>query len=149
MASKVGGHPLSPLWLWCTLALVCPVGTLPVPHLSDRAACVLLKSKKNVIVADTPSAVFHYSETNSDETASSRKTEAIFRAAKKDLLTLMKLDVSGHPPALSLAWVSMETCAVSGGTAGCRWVMTPAHCPSKYLLLWGSVLQVGASTPPA
>ncbi|XP_047555663.1 patatin-like phospholipase domain-containing protein 7 isoform X2 [Lutra lutra] len=50
------------------------------------------KSKRNVTVADAPSAVFHYSETNSDETACSRKTDAIFRAAKKDLLTLMKLD---------------------------------------------------------
>eukprot|EP00071_Canis_lupus_P008199 XP_005625094.2 patatin-like phospholipase domain-containing protein 7 isoform X4 [Canis lupus familiaris] len=50
------------------------------------------KSKKNVMVADAPSAVFHYSEANSEETVSSRKTDAIFRAAKKDLLTLMKLD---------------------------------------------------------
>ncbi|XP_044938746.1 patatin-like phospholipase domain-containing protein 7 isoform X1 [Mustela putorius furo] len=50
------------------------------------------KSKRNVTVADAPSAVFHYSETNSDETVCSRKTDAIFRAAKKDLLTLMKLD---------------------------------------------------------
>jgi len=45
-----------------------------------------------VIVADAPSAVFQYSETNSDEAVSSRKTDAILRAAKKDLLTLMKLD---------------------------------------------------------
>ncbi|VFV34598.1 low quality protein: patatin-like [Lynx pardinus] len=58
-------------------------------HLGSSVAS---KSKKNVIVADTPSAVFHYSETNLDETVSSRKTDAIFRAAKKDLLTLMKLD---------------------------------------------------------
>ncbi|VCX40510.1 unnamed protein product [Gulo gulo] len=50
------------------------------------------KSKRNVTVADAPSAVFRYSETNSDETVCSRKTDAIFRAAKKDLLTLMKLD---------------------------------------------------------
>ncbi|XP_022356671.1 patatin-like phospholipase domain-containing protein 7 [Enhydra lutris kenyoni] len=50
------------------------------------------KSKRNVTVADAPSAVFHYSEANSNETACSRKTDAIFRAAKKDLLTLMKLD---------------------------------------------------------
>ncbi|CAK7291485.1 Patatin-like phospholipase domain-containing protein 7 [Vulpes lagopus] len=49
-------------------------------------------ASKNVMVADAPSAVFHYSEANSEETVSSRKTDAIFRAAKKDLLTLMKLD---------------------------------------------------------
>ncbi|XP_058380613.1 patatin-like phospholipase domain-containing protein 7 isoform X3 [Diceros bicornis minor] len=50
------------------------------------------KSKKNVVVAETPSAVFHYEESTSDETVPNRKTDAIFRAAKKDLLTLMKLD---------------------------------------------------------
>uniref|UniRef100_A0ABI8AN66 Patatin like phospholipase domain containing 7 n=1 Tax=Felis catus TaxID=9685 RepID=A0ABI8AN66_FELCA len=62
-------------------------------HAEERlGSSVASKSKKNVIVADTPSVVFHYSETNLDETVSSRKTDAIFRAAKKDLLTLMKLD---------------------------------------------------------
>ncbi|XP_045324842.1 patatin-like phospholipase domain-containing protein 7 isoform X6 [Leopardus geoffroyi] len=62
-------------------------------HAEERlGSSVASKSKKNVIVADTPSAVFHYSKTNLDETVSSRKTDAIFRAAKKDLLTLMKLD---------------------------------------------------------
>ncbi|XP_046949677.1 patatin-like phospholipase domain-containing protein 7 isoform X1 [Lynx rufus] len=64
-------------------------------HAEERlGSSVASKSKKNVIVADTPSAVFHYSETNLDETVSSRNTDAIFRAAKKDLLTLMKLDDS-------------------------------------------------------
>ncbi|XP_073908808.1 patatin-like phospholipase domain-containing protein 7 isoform X4 [Castor canadensis] len=53
---------------------------------------VASKSKKNVIVAEAPSAVFHYSESPCDETGASRKTDSIFRAAKKDLLTLMKLD---------------------------------------------------------
>ncbi|XP_016067253.1 PREDICTED: patatin-like phospholipase domain-containing protein 7 [Miniopterus natalensis] len=50
------------------------------------------KSKKSVIVAETPSAVFHYADCKSEETVTSTKTDAIFRAAKKDLLTLMKLD---------------------------------------------------------
>uniref|UniRef100_A0A8C4PQ82 lysophospholipase n=1 Tax=Equus asinus asinus TaxID=83772 RepID=A0A8C4PQ82_EQUAS len=66
----------------------------------DRARVVLQAeerpasavSKKSVVVAETPSAVFHYEDSTSDETAASRKTDAIFRAAKKDLLTLMKLD---------------------------------------------------------
>uniref|UniRef100_A0A8C8YUI9 lysophospholipase n=1 Tax=Prolemur simus TaxID=1328070 RepID=A0A8C8YUI9_PROSS len=49
-------------------------------------------SKKSAIVAEVPSGAFHYSETQADETVASRKTDAIFRAAKKDLLTLMKLD---------------------------------------------------------
>uniref|UniRef100_A0A8C2V0M9 lysophospholipase n=1 Tax=Chinchilla lanigera TaxID=34839 RepID=A0A8C2V0M9_CHILA len=50
------------------------------------------KSRKNVVVAETPSAVFHYSESPWDETSSSGQMDSIFRAAKKDLLTLMKLD---------------------------------------------------------
>uniref|UniRef100_A0A8C7AZE4 lysophospholipase n=1 Tax=Neovison vison TaxID=452646 RepID=A0A8C7AZE4_NEOVI len=50
------------------------------------------KSKRNGTVADAPSAVSHYSESNPGETACSGKTDAIFRAAKKDLLTLMTLD---------------------------------------------------------
>uniref|UniRef100_A0A8C4M6R0 lysophospholipase n=1 Tax=Equus asinus asinus TaxID=83772 RepID=A0A8C4M6R0_EQUAS len=59
-----------------------------------RMACdrARVASKKSVVVAETPSAVFHYEDSTSDETAASRKTDAIFRAAKKDLLTLMKLD---------------------------------------------------------
>lgn len=54
---------------------------------------VLFKYKKSV-VAETPSAIFHYSETYRDEAGAGGKTDAIFRAATKDLLTLMKLDVS-------------------------------------------------------
>lgn len=58
-----------------------------------------LKSKKSVMVAETPSAVFHYSDCSSDETLTSGKTDAIFTAAKKDLLTLMKLEVGVRAPA--------------------------------------------------
>ncbi|EPY72825.1 hypothetical protein CB1_081410001, partial [Camelus ferus] len=61
---------------------------------ADGSAGTLLKSKKSVIVTETPSAVFCYSESSSDETAANGRTDAILRAAKKDLLTLMKLDVS-------------------------------------------------------
>ncbi|XP_032979039.1 patatin-like phospholipase domain-containing protein 7 isoform X2 [Rhinolophus ferrumequinum] len=50
------------------------------------------KSKKSVVVAETPSAVFHYLESDLDDTVTSRKTDTIFRAAKRDLLTLMRLD---------------------------------------------------------
>ncbi|KAM4877666.1 patatin-like phospholipase domain-containing protein 7 [Thomomys bottae] len=50
------------------------------------------KSKRSVIVSDTPSAVFHYSDQAWEEPGASRRTESIFRAARKDLLTLMKLD---------------------------------------------------------
>ncbi|KAM6170165.1 patatin-like phospholipase domain-containing protein 7 [Rhynchocyon petersi] len=50
------------------------------------------KPKKSVILSEAPSVVSHYSESPSDEAVASRKTDAIFRAAKKDLLTLMKLD---------------------------------------------------------
>ncbi|XP_008829408.1 patatin-like phospholipase domain-containing protein 7 isoform X5 [Nannospalax galili] len=64
-----------------------------MPHSDEHLGNFLAsKSKKNVIVAETPSAIFHYSESPWDETGVSEKTDAIFRAAKKDLLTLMKLD---------------------------------------------------------
>nr|XP_054377281.1 patatin-like phospholipase domain-containing protein 7 [Pongo abelii] len=52
------------------------------------------KSRKSVMVAEMPSTVSHHSESHIDETLASRKSDAIFRAAKKDLLTLMKLEDS-------------------------------------------------------
>lgn len=65
------------------------------PHyISPDGLYFCSKSKKNVIVAETPSAIFHYSENSWDDTGASGKTDAIFKAAIKDLLTLMKLDVS-------------------------------------------------------
>uniref|UniRef100_A0A8D0STJ5 lysophospholipase n=1 Tax=Sus scrofa TaxID=9823 RepID=A0A8D0STJ5_PIG len=50
------------------------------------------KSKKSVVLAETPPAVFHLPDSDSEDTIPSRKTDAILSAAKKDLLTLMKLD---------------------------------------------------------
>ncbi|XP_047625050.1 patatin-like phospholipase domain-containing protein 7 isoform X3 [Phacochoerus africanus] len=50
------------------------------------------KSKKSVVLAETPPAVFHLPESDSEDTIPSRKTDAILGAAKKDLLTLMRLD---------------------------------------------------------
>nr|XP_036863381.1 patatin-like phospholipase domain-containing protein 7 isoform X5 [Manis javanica] len=47
---------------------------------------VASKSKRSATVAETPSAIFHYLGSSSDD------ADAIFRAAKQDLLTLMKLD---------------------------------------------------------
>ncbi|XP_074066654.1 patatin-like phospholipase domain-containing protein 7 isoform X1 [Macrotis lagotis] len=60
--------------------------------LSDETPVTSSKAKKSVTVADVPSAVIHYSEDNTEETGTSRKTDAILKAAKKDLVTLMKLD---------------------------------------------------------
>ncbi|XP_054440072.1 patatin-like phospholipase domain-containing protein 7 isoform X2 [Pteronotus mesoamericanus] len=64
------------------------------PRAEERpgSAAVTSKPRKSVVVAETPSAIFHYSDRGSDEAVASSQTEAIFRAAKKDLLTLMKLD---------------------------------------------------------
>ncbi|XP_047380278.1 patatin-like phospholipase domain-containing protein 7 isoform X1 [Sciurus carolinensis] len=50
------------------------------------------KSKRNMMGAEAPASVLHYSECRWDPPGSSGKTDAIFRAAKEDLLTLMKLD---------------------------------------------------------
>ncbi|EAW88397.1 chromosome 9 open reading frame 111, isoform CRA_b, partial [Homo sapiens] len=55
---------------------------------------VASKSRKSVMVAEIPSTVSQHSESHTDETLASRKSDAIFRAAKKDLLTLMKLEDS-------------------------------------------------------
>ncbi|EHB08210.1 Patatin-like phospholipase domain-containing protein 7 [Heterocephalus glaber] len=50
------------------------------------------KTKKSVVVAETPSAIFHDSESPWGHTGSSGQTDAIFGAAEEDLLTLRKLD---------------------------------------------------------
>uniref|UniRef100_G1RCR4 lysophospholipase n=1 Tax=Nomascus leucogenys TaxID=61853 RepID=G1RCR4_NOMLE len=55
---------------------------------------VASKSRKSVTVAEVPSTVSHHSESHTDETLAGGKSDAIFRAAKKDLLTLMKLEDS-------------------------------------------------------
>ncbi|XP_028910135.1 patatin-like phospholipase domain-containing protein 7 [Ornithorhynchus anatinus] len=52
----------------------------------------LSKPRKSVTVSEVPSAVFCYSEDNPEEAMVSRKVDIIFKAAKEDLLTLMKLD---------------------------------------------------------
>lgn len=67
------------------------------PRAPSHAARVPLKAKKSVAVAETPSVVSHHPESDAAEAVASRKTDAILRAAKKDLLTLMKLDVSAQP----------------------------------------------------
>lgn len=64
-------------------------------HLSSKEhpdSPAFSKSRKNVTVTERPSAVFHYTESDPDEPVASRKTDAILRAAKKNLLTLMELD---------------------------------------------------------
>ncbi|XP_053523792.1 patatin-like phospholipase domain-containing protein 7 isoform X1 [Artibeus jamaicensis] len=85
-------------------APVAPPGATPDPRMAYDCARAPLhaeerpgntaasKPRKSVVVTETPSAVFHYSDGSPDETVASSKTDAIFRAAKKDLLTLMKLD---------------------------------------------------------
>ncbi|XP_006900732.1 PREDICTED: patatin-like phospholipase domain-containing protein 7 [Elephantulus edwardii] len=62
-------------------------------HTDEHARSSLAgKSKKSVVLSEAPSTVFHYSESPSDQALAGQKTDAILRAAKKDLLTLMKLD---------------------------------------------------------
>ncbi|XP_036162775.1 patatin-like phospholipase domain-containing protein 7 isoform X4 [Myotis myotis] len=73
------------------LRMACDRARVPL-RAEERPGSAASKSKKSVLVAETPSAVFHYSDCDLDETVASTKTDAIFRAAKKDLLTLMKLD---------------------------------------------------------
>uniref|UniRef100_A0A674JFC7 Patatin like phospholipase domain containing 7 n=1 Tax=Terrapene triunguis TaxID=2587831 RepID=A0A674JFC7_9SAUR len=58
--------------------------------------------KKTVTVTETPSAVFHYIEGDlaAPDSCAGKQVDAIFEAAKKDLLTLMKLDVTIDGPIL-------------------------------------------------
>ncbi|KAF7237218.1 Patatin-like phospholipase domain-containing protein 7, partial [Varanus komodoensis] len=61
--------------------------------LPSAAACKSIL-KKTVTVTETPLAVFHYTQNNlsTQESSTNKQVDAILEAAKKDLLTLMKLD---------------------------------------------------------
>ncbi|KAM5298590.1 LOW QUALITY PROTEIN: patatin-like phospholipase domain-containing protein 7 [Ctenodactylus gundi] len=62
-------------------------------HLDEHPRSpVASKTKKSVVVVEPPSVVCHYSERPWDEPGTGEQSDAIFNAAKKDLLTLMKLD---------------------------------------------------------
>ena len=112
MASKVRQLPTPPLrWSSLLARLGSGPGLAGYPHPSDHAACVLLQSKKNVVVAETPSAVLPNLDGTLDESVASKKTDSILRAATQDLLTLMKLDV--RDPAASSGWGGI------GGASAC------------------------------
>ncbi|XP_068839523.1 patatin-like phospholipase domain-containing protein 7 isoform X2 [Capricornis sumatraensis] len=74
------------------LRMVCDRARVPPPTEERPGGAVASKSKKNVVVAETPSAVFPNSDGTLDESVASKKTDSILRAATQDLLTLMKLD---------------------------------------------------------
>lgn len=105
----------------------------------SHAAHVPLKSKKSVTVAETPSAVSRQPESDAAETVASTKTDAILRAAKKDLLSLMKLDVSAQPAGPAVA----DGAAAPSQAAGIQLPRTglstelpdarPLHGPSPHL----------------
>lgn len=59
-------------------------------------------------VTETPSAVFHYSAVQ--DSCNSKHTDAIVEAAKKDLSTLMKLDVSKLQRELALLLLFISFC---------------------------------------
>lgn len=63
-----------------------------LPHSEEQLGSSLASKSKKSVVAETSSAIFHYSEKPRDEPGASGRTDAIFRAATKDLLTLMELD---------------------------------------------------------
>ncbi|KAM5330712.1 patatin-like phospholipase domain-containing protein 7 isoform 3-T3 [Glossophaga mutica] len=84
--------PAAPPGAASDLRTACDGARGPLHAEEHPGSAAASKPKKSVVVAETPSAVFHYSDGNSEETVASSKTDAIFRAAKKDLLTLMKLD---------------------------------------------------------
>nr|XP_005994513.1 PREDICTED: patatin-like phospholipase domain-containing protein 7 isoform X2 [Latimeria chalumnae] len=73
-------------------------------------------SKKSVTMQETPSAIYHYFERENkpEEIPTSRQIQAIFEAAKKDLLTLIPLD----DPALLNGRVTLQQ--VKAGTVVAR-----------------------------
>uniref|UniRef100_A0A8D2LQG2 lysophospholipase n=1 Tax=Varanus komodoensis TaxID=61221 RepID=A0A8D2LQG2_VARKO len=98
------GHPLEQASL-CPLFAGSPAGAKPDLGMAcerARGASVSSSSeglpssilKKTVTVTETPLAVFHYTQNNlsTQESSTNKQVDAILEAAKKDLLTLMKLD---------------------------------------------------------
>ncbi|XDB55828.1 hypothetical protein AB1E18_009289 [Capra hircus] len=74
------------------LRMVCDRARVLPPTEERPGGAVASKSKKNVVVAETPSAVLPNLDGTLDESVASKKTDSILRAATQDLLTLMKLD---------------------------------------------------------
>ncbi|XP_037351260.1 patatin-like phospholipase domain-containing protein 7 [Talpa occidentalis] len=71
----------------------CDGARAPPPAEERPASGAASKAKRNVVVAETPAAVFRYSERSPGPAAgSSGSADAMLRAAKEDLLTLMQLD---------------------------------------------------------
>uniref|UniRef100_A0A670ZE79 lysophospholipase n=1 Tax=Pseudonaja textilis TaxID=8673 RepID=A0A670ZE79_PSETE len=69
--------------------------TLERPHLPGGSLGFCLPtSKKTVTVTEMPSAIFHYTQDDApvQEFGATKQVNTILEAAKKDLLTLMKLD---------------------------------------------------------
>ncbi|XP_058158775.1 patatin-like phospholipase domain-containing protein 7 isoform X3 [Dasypus novemcinctus] len=76
------------------LEMACDRARVFLPSDEHTGSSVISKSKRSVTVTERPSAVFHYSESTSDEVIASRETDTVFRAATKALLALMKLENS-------------------------------------------------------
>lgn len=96
-------------------------------------ACVfvLFKSKKSVVLAESPSAIFRYSEKSWNEAGARGKADTIFKAATKDLLTLMKLDVS--------VWAQKGDVSTSDPTVLFLHFPCPGqHVPLMLPALWSS-----------
>uniref|UniRef100_A0A674JE68 Patatin like phospholipase domain containing 7 n=1 Tax=Terrapene triunguis TaxID=2587831 RepID=A0A674JE68_9SAUR len=109
--------------------------------------------KKTVTVTETPSAVFHYIEGDlaAPDSCAGKQVDAIFEAAKKDLLTLMKLDVThrqgpGHARSTSLLQPGQRGsprlgCSLAGGRLGCpaRGTKQLPALPAPAAAAWGKL----------
>ena len=83
-----------------------------------------------MVLAETPPAVFHLPDSDSEDTIPSRKTDAILGAAKKDLLTLMKLDdPSLLDNRVTLLHVPGGTVVSRQGDQVCEGLRSPAETP--------------------
>uniref|UniRef100_A0A8D2Q7H7 lysophospholipase n=1 Tax=Varanus komodoensis TaxID=61221 RepID=A0A8D2Q7H7_VARKO len=99
--SSPGGTDLLPPWLFPLQIIMVRLQRVTFLALHNYLGLTteLFSSsilKKTVTVTETPLAVFHYTQNNlsTQESSTNKQVDAILEAAKKDLLTLMKLDVS-------------------------------------------------------
>ncbi|XP_035878408.1 patatin-like phospholipase domain-containing protein 7 isoform X1 [Phyllostomus discolor] len=91
-APASGQAPAAPPGAAADPRTACDCARAPLQAEERPGSAAAGKPKRSVVVTETPSAVVHYADGSEDETVAGSKTDAIFRAAKKDLLTLMKLD---------------------------------------------------------
>lgn len=85
----------SPVHYKVMLTYVPPYNQIECIHLSTLSSISQSILKKTVTMHQAPSAVYHYTDSRGSSDVPPSKVGAIFQAAKKDLLRIIQLQVSG------------------------------------------------------